>query len=425
MLNIGFVIEKGKSAAVQPENGHPACEIAYDGKLTVSLFFDFCDRPLVLCGVAKPGDSAEVRIRPYRLELYVNGSLCDEEWPCGQPFLVPSCVFEGNIKVIFEDVPETAGSGCETGCPRKGISAGEIRKTGVNIGDCMPYTDPEGDGTYHLFYLYDRHHHCSKWGFGAHQWAHVSTKDFVTWDEHPTAVPITEEWEGSICTGSVCRGQDGNGKDAYFAWYAVRMTDLSPARITYARSYDLERFEKSMEWFCMPEGYEPTTARDPKVFFADGKYHMFVTTTRVRDGKGCLAHLVNGRMSAEGWKDEGAIRTFGDASGSDEMRRNNQPECPDYFRMGDYYYLVFGLGGKGYYAYSKEPYGAWTFPREIIPCGNVPKSASLSMEGKSRRIFCGFICEEGYAGSLCAAEAFQLPDGKLRFEKLELGNDRV
>ena len=105
MLSVRFEIESGKTVAVNPENGKKACEIAYDGQLKVSLFYDFNDRPLVLRSDAKTGDRAEVRLFPYRLELYVNGSLCDEEWPCGQPFLVPSCVFEGHMKVTLEDVP--------------------------------------------------------------------------------------------------------------------------------------------------------------------------------------------------------------------------------------------------------------------------------------------------------------------------------
>ena len=39
-------------------------------------------------------------------------------------------------------------------------------------------------GRYHLFYLFDRRHHESKFGRGAHYFEHISTPDFKTWTEH-------------------------------------------------------------------------------------------------------------------------------------------------------------------------------------------------------------------------------------------------
>ena len=67
--------------------------------------------------------------------------------------------------------------------------------------------------------------------------------------------------------------------------------------------------------------------------------------------------------------------------------------------------------------FSKAPFGPWTCPGDnTIPCGAVPKSAVLP--GADRRIFMGFVGEGGYAGSLCAAEAFQNHDGTLRFKQL-------
>lgn len=417
MLTIQFRVSEGRTTIMNPETGKTACEIVYDGRLSVRLYFTFADDPLILSAQANTGDDAELRIRPCRLELYIQHRLCDEEWPCGRSLFGPECVASGDFEVLTEETDDAGEHPASRA--RTGVLTREIRLPGVNIGDCMPYSDPVNGGRYHLFYLYDRHHHDSKWGFGAHQWAHISTADFKTWDEHPMALPITEDWEGSICTGSVCRGRGEDGEPAYYAWYAVRMCDGSPARMTYAKSRDLIHFQKCGTWFCMPDGYEPASARDPKVFEADGVYHMFVTTSRLNDQTGCLAHLVNDRMATDGWKDAGTVLSWGGFS--DEENASSQPECPDYFKMGDYYYLVFGIGGVSRYVYSKKPYGRWTYPGETIPCGNVPKSALLP--GTGRRIFCGFVCEDGYAGGLCAAEAFQLSDGRLRFKRLEIDAD--
>jgi hypothetical protein len=68
------------------------------------------------------------------------------------------------------------------------------------VGDCMPFFH---DGTFRLYYLVDEAHHEALGGLGGHQWEQASTEDLVHWKHHPLAIPITEEREGSICTGSV------------------------------------------------------------------------------------------------------------------------------------------------------------------------------------------------------------------------------
>ncbi|MBR4234605.1 MAG: hypothetical protein IKR85_00900 [Clostridia bacterium] len=395
----------------EPDN--PACVICFDEKLSIELFYDFDPSPLRHAAEAGPGDEVRLFIYPQRIALYVNGELADEEWPCGSsaPY---TCAQSGDFPVTVRTI------GADDAEPpfalRRNIVTADIRRPGVNIGDCMPYSDEtDGDGLYHLFYLRDRRHHHSKWHLGGHQWAHVATKDFKIWNEYPIAVLLTQQWEGSICTGSVIRS---GGK--WYAWYAVRMADRSAARLTCAVSDDLAHFEKSSEYFVIPEAYEPTGARDPMLFFCGGQYHMLVTTHLQSDGSGCLAHLVNDEMTVAGWRDAGCIMSWFDYCAPDSPDRNKTPECADWFRIGDYYYLAFGIGSVSRYLYSKKPFGTWTCPDgNTIPCGAVPKSAVLP--GTGRRIFMGFRgTDGGYAGSLCAAEAFQNADGTLRFEEIGL-----
>lgn len=215
------------------------------------------------------------------------------------------------------------------------------------------------------------------------------------------AVRITEPWEGSICTGSVMKA-----KDTYYAWYAERMSDRSPARLSCSISGDLYHFEKTGRYFSMPVAYEPSSARDPKVFEYGGCCHMFVTTTYLSTGEGCLAHLSS--VDMESWRDEGPVFKIG---------VGDQPECPDWFKWGDYYYLIAGLRGVGSYFYSKSPFEGWISPENnAIPCGTVPKGAFLG----DRLVFCGFVSEGGYAGALSATEAEQNPDGTLSFKAMKL-----
>src|SRR5690606_15113845 len=83
------------------------------------------------------------------------------------------------------------------------------------VGDCMPFYH---DGVFHLYYLLDEEHHGGNEGLGGHQWAHASSRDLVNWQHHPLALPQTEPYEASICTGSVFF-HDG----LYYAFYATRL----------------------------------------------------------------------------------------------------------------------------------------------------------------------------------------------------------
>lgn len=409
-ISLRFIAKPGE--AISKAGEKLSCRIVFDGKVTAQLYYGYKEEPLTLCAEAASGDEIEIRVLECVIRLYVNDTLLDEEWPSGERYLSDRPVFEGNL-----DIKTSLCKNVEKPLFRREIPSSDIRLPGVNIGDCMPFSDGI-DGRLHLFYLYDRHHHASKWKLGAHSWAHVSTRDLKTWDEHPKALDLTEDWEGSICTGSVFASEE-NERPVYYAWYAVRMLSRVPRPILYAKSYDLVHFEKCGESFCLPDAYDRYTARDPFVFNAKGKYHILLTTSRTSDGSGCLAHLSNDGLSASGWKDEGPIMAWADLVGADDPTAKKQPECPDHFKMGDYYYLVFSIEGVGRYGYSTDPCEGWVYPENnIIPCGNVPKSAILPSTGE--RIFMGFVKEDYYAGELCAAKVKQNSDGTLGFEPIRL-----
>ena len=384
-MTIKFKVQKETAALGS------AVKISYDGILRVELFYDFREAPLVLNAPANIGDNALLVLGKFRDELWVNGNLFDEEWCCGN--LLPIEPAEG---FAFDKVPAPDRSEHLL----RGAGLSELRRYGVNVGDCMPFSD---GGRFHIFWLYDRHHHHSKWGLGAHQWAHASSEDLVHWDEHEMAVGIDDPLEGSICTGSVIHADN-----KFRAWYTVRMSDGSPARVSQSVSDDGYHFEKTGEYFVLPERYDRPSARDPKAIFEGGKYHLLLTTTNRATGKGCLAHLVSDSPDMKNFEDLGPVLEWVDGS---------QPECPDWFGMGGYYYLVWSIGGRARYAYSKEPFGesGWTIPADnIIDCGSVPKSA-MSKQG---RIFVGFVSEGGYAGHFVMKRAVQKPSGEISVEEI-------
>ena len=237
------------------------------GKVVCEVYTTASEEPLILTAenAAKVRSLRLVWLN-YRIELWADGRLADEEWPAG------SCLTRSGVwdaRLICSE--EMVRARLEKGAQKTAEEPGEITDIRYwapepgrhNVGDCMPFSD--GD-TFHLFYLKDRHQHKAKWGKGAHQFAHISTRDMVHWKQHPVAVEITHQWEGSICTGSVIRA-----KGKYYAFYAVRMMDGSGARLSWAVSDDCIHFTKSEQYFTLQPPYETVSARDPEVFAgADG-----------------------------------------------------------------------------------------------------------------------------------------------------------
>lgn len=389
-----FTVTDNETQLSYTSGGNTVLSITFDGENVLAAFmFSVREKPLIMKAQAKVGDEVSVVYRPFRTELFVNGVLLDEEWPFGEPLLHNAELSVSNTEVTEEDAPHIPEQ--PTVCCTFTGAEGWRPGNGVFTGDCMPYSDGK---LYHVLYLKDRHHHGSKWGLGAHQWEHISTKDLVHWDIHPMAVPIDHPLEASICTGSWI---SDNGK--YYLYYSVRTVDGSPAPIRRSVSEDGYHFRKDPDFsFTLSEKYCGARARDPKaVRGEDGLLHLFVTTTDMEKGKGCLAHLVSG--DSVHFEEIGNIY-----EGPDE----NEPECPDYFTLGGKYYLIFSHHGKGSYLVSDKPFSDWTKPKDnIIPCRSVPKCAVW----QNRIIFTGFSAIGGYAGTLTFMEAKQLPDGTLTF----------
>ncbi len=396
-MQLDFTVSEELRQFLAEKDGEPAalCEWR-DGVLWVSFWYDFCSEPLVLSCAAKPGDSIRIRLFPWRIELYCNGKLKDEEWPCGKCLLDRAVFLPGGIQPIFSKPEEPKKKepvvlGSFTG------AEGWKPEENVFVGDCMPYC---WNGRYHVLYLKDRHHHQSKWGRGAHQWAHISTADFIHWEIHPMAVEIDDPAEGSICTGSwILAGE------RQYLYYTVRMCDGSSAPICRSVSTDGYHFEKDRAFsFHLSGRYTGASARDPKVVRdEEGLFHMFVTTSLEEEEKGCLAHLVSKDM--EKWQELEPIYI---APGRDE------PECSDYLEKDGWHYLIFSLCGKGQYRYSREPFSGWQMPENPeIPCKTVPKQAVWN----GRILFAGFDGDGRYGGTMTFAEAFIQTDGQLSFQK--------
>lgn len=280
------------------------------------------------------------------------------------------------------------------------------------VGDCIPFYH---DGTYYLYWLLDEGHHSSLNGLGGHQWAVSTTKDLKHWVHHPIAIGIDEDWEKSICTGSVAYY-----KGTFYAFYATRLINKDNQvneQLSYAISKDGIHYtkQKPNPFYTSAPGYSQRSFRDPKVVIDnDGTFHLFVTSVAneysIGEGRGVLVHLTSKDLKK--WEVHDPLL-------SGQMY---DPECPDYFQWNGWYYLIYGQAGDTYYVKSKSAYGPWEYPRSQALVGqwlNVGKTAGFL---GGRRILAGWIPskkedkddgDERFGGNVVLRELTQLPNGDL------------
>ena len=361
-----------------------------------------------------------VRFQNASLELFVDGVLVDAEWPHGAlyqfqaPFLIGASFDGGKLNSGFhglidhvalwdrsltdEEVASVSG-GKEEAARREIEILGEEntqlqywKPRGYNtfVGDCMPFFQ---DGRFHLYYLFDRRHHTSKWHMGAHQFAHSSSTDLINWEHHPLSLPITEQWECSLGTGCVVCHEGvyhefyiHHGKRGYFA-DAPHMRES----ILVATGADGVHFTKDSH-LVVAIDYQEFGDVNPDVF---------------PDPSGRRFYL-----SISGWK----VFASTDLKTWEETAELPSPQdiprwiCCSYFEWNGWYYYT----GCGMYRMSREPIGpGWSWTEPSNPATQeglgVPKVAAFT---GNRYILVGFF-GRGYAGEAVFRELVQHEDGTL------------
>lgn len=282
-------------------------------------------------------------------------------------------------------------------------------------GDCMPFSHAD---TFFLYYLLDEGHHQGLGGLGGHQWALATSRDLIHWEHHGLALPITAEWEGSICTGSVLHhaGQ-------FYAFYATRRRDFSQ-HLSLAVSPDGLRYQKlePNPLYLPPPGYSRFHFRDPFAFQdTGGQIHLLVSAflegQALPERGGCLAHLRAPRPEGP-WEllDPFLIPGTPDV-----------PECADWFEFNGKHILVFSSRLQAHYRFGQTPFGPWERPRLDTfepPAARVMKTAHW----RGRRIGAAWIGtrdggrdtnEMQWGGHILLREVCSLPDGRLSTRPVE------
>lgn len=222
-------------------------------------------------------------------------------------------------------------------------------------GDVIPFY---WDGEYHLFYIAPRSESGSSW-------AHIVTGDFVAFKDWGEAIPAgkQDEQDLDIWTGSVI---ERNGVfHIFYTGHNAAFSALGrPDQVVmHAASQDLKLWTKDKEFFLLPalnRGYEISAWRDPFIFWNQevNEYWMLLTARRIADTpvqrRGCVALLASNDLI--GWELRDPFYA---------PEEFDTHECPDLFRIGEWWYLVFSTYRGEWttrYRMSKSLSGPWVTP---------------------------------------------------------------
>ena len=243
-----------------------------------------------------------------KFQLIGGGRVLDEEYPYGEPPGDPAC----------PAAPEPEP------CPEPVIRVESLHgwsPEGLNVwvGDV---STGFFNGEFHIFYLYDRRHHGSRFLCGAHQWAHLATADFKNFRDNGVILPIRDQWQ-SFGTGTPFR----LGKRTALAYglHSGRMVKPGevPRGMTWAESSDGIRFEPSR--ISLDDFTENPSVYDQP----DGSWIVY--------NRGVL-------WRAERWPEfQPAARKA--IPCEERSALFNSYECPSLFKWHGWYFMLVGFTG--------------------------------------------------------------------------------
>lgn len=351
--------------------------------------------------------------------MYVDGELLDNDFPLGYP--------------VWENTPSWK---INPGY----VSKAEIYFPGINPVRIPPdkprrtpeiqYWSPEGhntwvgdvatfykDGRYHVFYLFDRRTHGSKFGRGAHYFEHLSTTDFKTWTEHEAATPIEEQWEtfgtGTpfLSEGKLCLSYGLHTtriyppemtalpvqwkyyrKNGYTGSFRMDTTTGYPAGSSYSVSEDgIANFRKTGILFHPCEN--PSVYTDP-----GGKLRMLANY----GAKGAWgSESIDG-----GWHCIDSVFPPGG-------------DCTFFFRWGDYDYIIGGFEGFWSKPAGEQADRYTDAVKQGLDLYNGMSVPAVTEIGDNRFLLAGWIAIHGWGGVLCIHEPVQLANGRIGVKWME------
>jgi beta-fructofuranosidase len=276
-------------------------------------------------------------------------------------------------------------------------------------------------GAYHLFYLKDYRDPVGH-GEGT-PWFHLVTRDFIHFEDWGEALPRggAADQDLFVFTGSVIERQG-----IFHIFYTghnphLRERGLPEQAVMHAVSPDLRHWTKDPAFRSFAptmDGYEPHDWRDPFVFWdqAAGEYSMLLAARKSSGParqRGLTARMASFDLTH--WEIRPPFWT-------PDLYFTH--ECPDLFRIGDWWYLVYSTFSERcvtHYRMSRSLAGPWLAPANDTFDGRAYYAAKTAGDEHHRYIF-GWLPtrsaekDDGdwnWGGNLVVHEIIQQEDGTL------------
>lgn len=345
--------------------------------------------------------------------MYIDGELLDNDFPFGYPPWAGKNTWKLDAAYV---------SKAEIYMP--GIEPVQKQALAPGVSPCIQYWLPHGHnnwvgdvatlsykGRYHIFYLYDRRHHNSKFGRGAHYFEHISTADFITWTEHDAATPLEEQWE---CIGT---GVPFILDDKLCVSYGLHTTRVYPKEQTtlpvqweYLEKNGLTGKFQRAETTGVPAGSTYAVSADGGLYFQKSNimFHPCENPSVYRDPGGKLRLLANAGSNGI-WESESVD------GGWHCVSKGFPPggDCTFFFRWGKFDYIVGGFSG----LWSKPAAAPDSAYEDVVRKGFdfydgscVPSIAEVT---DGRFLMAAWIPIRGWGGNLIIRELIQFPDGRI------------
>jgi len=287
------------------------------------------------------------------------------------------------------------------------------------VGDVMPYYE---NGKFHLFFLHDAKTKPAGEGFhDIHSFETTNFKDF-TYLGRQISYGTASEPDFGVGTGSLVKV--GNMYYYYYTGHNEVVSFLSGnprESVLLATSNDMKNWTKVKSFkITAPAGYYDYEFRDPHVFFntEDGKYWMLVSA-QTSAKKAVVLKFTTTNPASGNWSVENPIYT------TTSSENYIMLECPDLFKMGNYWYLVFSENWSSnsgtHYRIATSPNGPWTTPANDRLDGSYLYAAKTVSDNTDRYLV-GWTARKvpesntggkDWAGNLVAHQLVQNPDGTL------------
>lgn len=275
------------------------------------------------------------------------------------------------------------------------------------------------DGVYHFLVLLDRHHHGNRFGCGAHSTYHMTTRDFIHWENYGEIYPIQNQWE-SFGTGTMFFW-----KGKYYYSHGFHTDRVIPREKVGSRllekNYEKDgvftavTYDKLKKNGLLPGGSNYMVS-DDGIHFVQGKkqIHCSENPSIYEDKDGGLV-MYAGYGAAGVWrapdidgpwkKEDTDMPVFDNSS---PVR--NSSECPSIFEWNGYKYIIMGFRGYWQSGYRNNEFTDLAAVGDDIYDGLcVPMVASCG----GRYILAGWVGGSGWAFVTLHRELVQHDGGRL------------